>query len=315
MDATYQQWVAPYLETIKEQGYYEDDELYVALVNYDDNPFFPKELRDHSNRLKRENFKKWLHVYGGEPNMSYLDSIIEPEWFDAAVNAHQKLGFEPRGERVCGFDPADTGRDAKARTLRYGVYIDDCFSWLDGDITDATQRAVDDALGFGAADFVYDNVGNGASVKTFATMGGRPAGLSFVGFGAGDGVDDPDSQYLDSERLNKDMFRNKRAQYWWLLRDRFFRTFEAVDKGRYHDPLTLISINGDMPKLAELKSELVKVQRKRTAGVRLVQIESKDEMRKRGIPSPNLADSLMMSFAVQPKSDFKYQRRPVGRRR
>jgi phage terminase large subunit len=70
-----------------------------------------------------------------------------------------------------------------------------------------------------------------------------------------------------------------------------------------------------MPKLAELKSELVKVQRKRTAGVRLVQIESKDEMRKRGIPSPNLADSLMMSFAVQSKSDFKYQRRPVGRRR
>ncbi|HPQ94180.1 MAG TPA: terminase large subunit, partial [Thiolinea sp.] len=318
-DATYQQFVAPYLDAINTQGFHEDEYLYVRRVNFNENPFFPDVLRVESARLKQQNYKKWLHVYQGEPDMEYLDSLIEPEWFEAAVDAHQRLGFEPRGERVCGFDPADTGADAKARALRYGVLIEDVASWLDGDVTDATQKAVDDALAFRATALVYDNIGNGASVKTYATLGGAPAGLAFHGFGAGDTPDDPDQAFdaatadETAPKTNRDTFRNKRAQYWWLLRGRFYRTWEAVVKGRYHDPLTLISLNGHMPQRAQLKRELVKVQRKRTPGLQLIQIESKEEMRKRGIPSPNLADSLMMSFAVPEKSSYRYERRPVRR--
>ena len=321
MSATYQLFVTPYLPHIKQHGFYEDDHIYVALVNYDDNPFFPAELRQHSEQLKKTDFKKWLHVYGGEPNMQYFDALIEPEWFDASVDAHLKLKIVPRGEKVCGFDPADTGRDAKARTLRHGIYIEDCCSWLDGDITEATQRAVDDAVEFRATDLVYDNVGNGASVKTYASMGGKPAGLEFHGFGAAESPDFPDEPFEDAEkndlepRTNKDVFKNKRAQYWWYLRERFFRTWQAVEKQVYHDPTTLISINSQIKELPALKSELVKVQRKRTAGSKLIQIVSKDEMRAKGIPSPNLADSLMKSFAVSPKSDFVFERRPVQRRR
>ena len=319
--ATYQLFVKPYLAQIKQDGFYEDEQIYVGMVNYDDNPFFPAELRQHSEQLKQTNFKKWLHVYGGEPNMQYQDALIEPEWFDAAVDAHVKLGFVPRGEKVCGFDPADTGTDAKARTLRHGVLIVDCCSWLDGDITEATQRAVDDAVEFRATDFIYDNVGNGASVKTYASMGGQPAGLEFHGFGAAESPDFPNEPFEDVEkallepRTNADVFKNKRAQYWWYLRERFFRTWQAVEKQVYHDPLTLISISSSIKELAALKSELVKVPRKRTAGSRLIQIVSKDEMRAKGIASPNLADSLMKSFAIAPKPNFVFERRPVQRRR
>ena len=314
MGATYQQWVAPYQDAINRDGFYEDADIYIARVNYDQNPFFPDELRSHADALKASDYKKWLHVYGGEPNVDYEDSIIEPEWFDAAVNAHVKIGFTPRGERVAGFDVADTGRDAKAIALRYGVLVDECDSWLTGDVTDGAQKATDKALAYGCSDLVYDSIGNGAAVKTYATMGGKPVGLTFTGFGGADGVDFPDVLYEDS-RTNKDMFRNKRAQYYWLLAQRFYRTWQVVEKGAYFDPDTLISINPDMQQLKQLKSELVKIQRKHTPGMRLIQIESKIEMKKRGIPSPNLADALMMAWGNPPKSFYKRERRAPMRRR
>ena len=324
MDDTYQEFVAPYIDTIRQQGFYEDEHIYVALVNYESNPFFPEELRKESDRLKKRNYKKWLHVYGGEPNVDYEDSMIEPEWFDAAVDAHVKLNIIPRGERVTGFDPADTGTDAKARCNRLGILIDDVKSWTTGDITTGTQLAVDDAQDWRASQLIYDNIGNGAAVKTYASMGGKPAGLEFVGFGAADTPDYPDQFYDDpkgerreekGDRTNRNAFKNKRAQYWWLLRDRFYRTYKAVVDGEYHDPDTLISINGSMAELKKLKSELIKVQRVRRAGLKVIQVESKDDMRKRGVPSPNLADSLMMSFAAAEVSSYKYEKRSASGRR
>ncbi len=51
-------------------------------INYWDNPFCPEELRKEAEKLKKKNYKEWLHVYGGEPleqgdeylfNYSYLD--------------------------------------------------------------------------------------------------------------------------------------------------------------------------------------------------------------------------------------------------
>lgn len=306
MDATYQEFVAPYLDVIKEQGFYEDDYIYVGLVNYDDNPFFPKELRDHSEKLKKESYKKWLHVYGGEPNMDYADSIIEPEWFDAAVDAHIKLNIKPRGERVTAFDVADEGKDAKALVSRKGILIDHVDQWWDGDVSDGIDKAFDHADDYRSDDLVYDNVGNGASVKVHLKKCVIREGMTVTGFGGGDGVDMPDEPYKE-DRLNRDMFKNKRAQYWWYLRDRFEATYRAVEKGEYGiDPDSLISISSEIKYLAELKSELVKVQRKRTPGSRLVQIVSKEEMRKQGIPSPNMGDGVVMVFANPPKSNYVY---------
>ncbi|WP_255420773.1 terminase large subunit [Arsenophonus endosymbiont of Aleurodicus floccissimus] len=46
-----------------------------------------------------------------------------------------------------------------------------------------------------------------------------------------------------------------------------------------------------------MKSELIKQKRKRTPGNRLIQLISKDKMRAKGFKSPNMADTLMMSFA------------------
>jgi len=170
---------------------------------------------------------------------------------------------------------------------------------------------------------VVANIGIGAGVKVYLKTANRNQRFLIDGFGGSDRVSDGDAVYdgdpdnpSDTDRLNKDMFRNKRAQYYWYLRDRFYKTWLAVEKKRYIDPLELISISSDIKELKQLKSELIKIPRKRTSGSSLVQIMSKDEMKKKGISSPNLADMIMMIFANSDKpSVYVREYRPPVRRR
>lgn len=304
-DATYQLLVAPYLDALNRDGYYEDDEIYVRKVSMDkDNPWPPKELVDHSAKMKATNYKKWLHVYGGEPGLDVDDPVIEPIWVDAAIDAHVKLRFKPRGERVATFDPADTGKDAKALALRHGVVIEDVQQWHDGDVGDATSRAFDSAFEYRADCLIYDNIGMGAgAVKTYLALSNPTGRMQVAGFGSGDAVDRPDDLYM-GDRKNKDTFKNKRAQFWWYLRDRFENTYKAVIKGEYIDLDLIISLSSSIKDLQQLKSELCKQQRKRTPGSRLIQLVSKEEMRADGIRSPNMADTLMMAWGYQPSEDY-----------
>lgn len=306
--AVYSEYVAPYIDIIDEQGYYEDDELYVCRVSYTDNPWLPDELRNHADKMKKTNFKKWKHVYGGEPDMDFEDTIIEPEWVEAAIDAHIKLGIQPRGIRVTTFDVADGGKDEKALSKRHGCLIEDCESWDDGDVADATLRAFDEAESYNSDDLIYDNIGLGAgAVKVHLRHANAAQRMVVSGFGAGDAPDLPDAIYMPAypgerishrdDRTNRQVFKNKRAQYWVLLADRFYRTYLAVEKGVYSDPDTLISLSSNIKKLKQLKKELCRQQRKRVPGARFIQLVSKEEMRADDIPSPNLADTVMMSFA------------------
>jgi phage terminase large subunit len=59
----------------------------------------------------------------------------------------------------------------------------------------------------------------------------------------------------------------------------------------------MISISSDCEHISKLKSELTKIQRKRSGNTSMIQIESKADMRSRGMRSPNIADSLVYCFA------------------
>jgi len=295
---TYSRFVQPYLDSINAKGYYEDDYIYVKRVSWRDNPKFPEVLRIEMERDRDANYKKYLHVWEGECNADYEDSVIEAEWFDAAIDAHIKLNHQPRGDRVVGFDPADAGTDAKATAQRHGMLVTGIKKWTDGDIDIAVDRAFDEAFDYRANIIVYDNIGVGAGVKV--GLAARIAGQSIdvQGFGAGD---TPWPGKYQEDRKNEDVFRNLRAMGWWLLRDRFERTYKAIVKGEYYDPMLMISLSSDINDLdlAQLKTELVRQQRKRTAGSKMIQLISKDEMRAKKIPSPNMADALMMCFMVK----------------
>jgi phage terminase large subunit len=296
--AVYSEYIKPHEDIIERQGFYEDEHLYVCKVGLDDNPFAPQELIDASAAMKKQAYKKWLHIYGGYPNTNYEDSIIQPEWFEAAIDAHLKLKtIKAEGVKSLGFDPADNGADAKATALRHGSLVTHIYEWDDGELPDAIDKAFMQAYDLRADFLVYDADGLGAGVKVGLEK--RIEGKSLVvdAYRGGARVDNPDVKYADS--TNKNIFKNKRAQYWWLLRDRFEATYNAINHGVYSDPDLLISLKSDIPHLKALKSELTRVKRK-TSNNSSIQLESKDDMRKRGVHSPNLGDALVMCFANSP---------------
>jgi phage terminase large subunit len=297
MDATYTRFVTPYLNEITESGHFEDENIYVSKVGHSDNPWFPAELRTEMESCKKTNFRKYLHIWEGECNTDYEDSVIQPEWVDASIDAHKKLGFEPRGVKSLGFDPADEGTDDKAYVVRHGSVVLDCRSWGDGDLEDGTERAYQVAYEQRCTDFVYDSIGVGAGVKMkLRALNGNGA-MTVEGFCGSEAPTYPDRKYKQ-DRKNGDLFRNKRAQWWWYLRDRFEATYRAIEHGEYLNPDDLISLSSDMPRLKLLKAELTRVQRKRGRSVSsLIQIESKQDMKSRALKSPNLADALVYSFA------------------
>jgi phage terminase large subunit len=169
--------------------------------------------------------------------------------------------------------------------------------WDDGELPDAIDRAFAQAYDKRVDELVYDADGLGAGVKVGLDKRIEGKQLSVEAYRGGAGVDFPDLLYADS--TNKDLFRNKRAQYWWMLRDRFEATYNAVEHGVYTDPEKLISLDSSIPHLRALKAELTRVKRK-FSNTTKIQLESKEDMRKRGVHSPNMADALVMCFANKP---------------
>jgi len=296
-DPTYTRFITPWSDMLDAQGFYEDELHYVERMNYEDNAWFPYELQLEMEKMKRENYRDYLHVWMGQPVGASENAIIDPLWVRSAIDAHLKLGFKPAGVRSIGFDPADTGNDSKAYAVRHGSVVTHCRAWFDGDITDAITSVFDTARDLRATDLVFDQVGVGSAVKHHITLlEGRDA-FTTTGFLGNDIPDDPAALYMDDRRMD-DTFRNLRAQAFWFLRDRFEKTHRAIEKGDYIDPNELISLDSSMEGLTQLCSELSRIERKRGAIYNnQIQIESKDDMKKRGLKSPGLADSLMYAFS------------------
>jgi phage terminase large subunit len=298
-DDTYQRFIAPYAEHLDKYGFYEDDMHYICKVNYWDNPWFKgTELENEMELDKKNNYRRYLHVWEGYPKADYGDAIIEPEWVEAAIGGAEKLGYKPTGLKVTGFDVADEGKDAKAAIDRFGSLVTKVDMWLDGDIDDAINKAFTQAYDNQSDILVYDSVGVGAGVKVGLDQRVAGRNITVEGFSGGAAVRYPNEKY-QGDKYNKDVFRNLRAQYWWNLRDRFYKTYLAVTKGEYHNPDDMIFLPSDLDHLAILKDELCRVQRKRSGGDK-IQVESKTDMVKRKMKSPNLADALVYTFGNEP---------------
>ena len=123
------------------------------------------------------------------------------------------------------------------------------------------------------------------------------ARLQYSKFNAGDAVAFPDAQYAREGNIkNKDFFSNLKSQTWWTIADRFRATYDAVKNGTKYPADQLISISSDMPQLEKLKTELSTPRRDFDLNGK-VKVESKKDLAKREIASPNLGDAFVQCFA------------------
>lgn len=300
-----QRFIVPYQAQIERDGFYIDDLHLIVKVNYCDNPWFPDELeKERLYDLATLPRSTYDHIWMGAFNDSVDDAIIPAEWFDASIDAHKKLGFKPVGAIICAHDPSDEGGDAKGIAIRQGSVILDVEVKNTGDVNEGCDWAIDRAIKANADLFVWDCDGMGVSLKRQVDQAFKGKRIDFKMFRGSETPDQPDKVYepLDrenkptkKERTNRNLFKNKRAQRYWQLRDRFYATYQAVEKERYIDPDKLLSISSDCKDLNILRSELCRIPRKYNAQG-TIQIMTKKEMERLKIYSPNAADSVMMSI-------------------
>lgn len=249
---------------------------------------------------------------------SVVGVVIPQEWVQAAIDAHEKLGFEPTGRRGAALDIADEGPDLNALCVSRGVLVENVTPWagVGSDTTATTQKAfaVCDVLGITELDYDADGMGAGLRgdarllnenrkvkirVRAFRGSGGKAFPKEPIETAAPRGAQFKPGDRDTVERLNEDYYENAKAQAWFSLRFRFQRTYRAVklaeageDWRASFDEGDLISLSGRMPGLGTLTQELSQAQYTASKAGKMLINKAPD-----GMKSPNMADSVVIRFA------------------
>ena len=301
-------FINPFWEHIERDGYYEDDLHLIVRMNYTDNPWFAESGLDEERRWDYENLPRALydHIWLGKPNDSIDSALVMAEWFDACIDAHIRLGWTIQGKKIAAHDPSDKGPDSKGYVARHGPLVYSIEEKLDGDVNEGGHWAADLALQQGVDAYMWDGDGMGAGLaeQNSKAFNGKKTVLSV--FRGSEGVDFPDTIYkaatraaVQDQRNNSNSFKNKRAQYYFDLRDRIYRTYRWVIHGEYADRDECISFSSDIDLLPKLRAEVCRMPIKPN-GSGLNELYSKPDMKtKFKVASPNLADPLMMTMRTK----------------
>lgn len=225
--------------------------------------------------------------------------VIPAAWVRAAVG----LVLDDSGATIAGLDVADEGGDANAWCYRKGPVYKSFETWKEGDTTYTTRKAFGLCIDAGVDALHYDSIGVGAGVKgesrsLVQTNPNLYKRLAVKGVNVGDSGKKLKGLY-EGVRKNSDMFANRKAMEWWNVRRRFERTYKHVNGIHTYPHSELISI----PNRASLIAELSVVTWDLDASGKII-IESKKQLRTRGIKSPNEAEALILCSSKPSSIDY-----------
>jgi phage terminase large subunit len=312
-----QRFIKPFENDLLKYGVYEDDYHYIVKMNYNDNPWFPDVLEQERRHDKLTlSSAMYEHIWEGAYNDFVEDGLIKAEWFDACIDAHIHLGIQPEGIRFASHDPSDEGPDAKGYAFRHGIVVKDLREMPDGDINMGGDWAVKLAIAHKVDAFTWDCDGMGIGLKRQVASAFDGKSTLLAMFRGSKKIDNPEAVFepigapLQNQTKNKDALANQRAQYYYDLRKRIFKTFEAVTKGVYHNPQELISFSSDIELLPQLRSEVCLMPIKPNRSGKFELFTKKELKAKFKFKSPNLADSVMMLCKEPHKQNINHSVRP-----
>lgn len=256
----------------------------VRKINYNENPFLSDTALQVIRAVEDKDTAKYKHVYLGEPLSDTDGVIIKRDWVEAAI------GFEAkRGAKVIGYDPADGG-DANAWCLFDGGMCLDTDQWKgrEDELSKSAKRVLETAKRTNS-EIGYDSIGVGAHVGSTLNDLGYP---KHYRYNAGSKVARPKQLYEGIP--NNEFFANLKAQTWWEVADRFRNTYNHIKNGEQHRAEQLIGISPDCNNLEQLMLELC-TPKKDYDKLGRVKVESKDDLKARGVESPNLAEAFIIA--------------------
>lgn len=304
-DFVYRKFVTGTPDTlIRDKIYGDVGDTIKRKINYTENPFLSSTLLRVIEKTRNQDAEEYAHVYGGDPIEDDDQVIIKRSWVKAAIDAHKVLGIEPTGSKRIGFDIADSGVDKNAAVSVRGfhVYMVDEWKGREDELLKSASRVHARAV-FSKSEIHYDSIGIGAFAGSHFEALNAEEDCKFEvqhhKFNAGGAVINPDRQ-IDPNNpespTNADFYVNVKAQTWWEVAGRFRHTFNAVTKGHTPDPDRIISISSDCDHLEGLIDEL-STPRKDISLTGKAKVESKKDLEKREVPSPNKADAFICAFA------------------
>ncbi len=201
-----------------------------------------------------------VRVRGQFPSQSAMQ-FISADDVDKARNVHlrkEQYSFAPK---IIGVDPAWTGDDSLEIVLRQGLYSVSLATLARNDndieVANLIARLEDEHQ----ADAVFIDAGYGTGIVSAGQVMGRSWRMIWF---SGKSID---AGYL-----------NKRAEMWGMMK-KWIKAGGAInpdDEDLYQDligPETVARLDGK------------------------IQLESKEDMKERGLPSPNKGDALALTFA------------------
>lgn len=290
LDATYQRYVInPPSDSI------------ITKINWRDNPHFPDSLEQERQDMLIADPDGYQHVWEGEPLADSELAIIPPKWARACIDIHKKIGLEPTGLKRLGFDVSGGGKDPNANVIVDGQIVTLASEFRQSDPVSAAYDSWQTMLDNEATYFTFDVIGVGSGTEQtlkepaweYEKLG--KGKITITPYDAGGAVDSPDINCPMHNKPNKLIYSNSKAQEWWRLRyscQQAWLASQGMDYNR--DAILSIdseSLDGDV--LEKLLFEMSCPQRE-YMGSKL-KVESKDKLAKRGIPSHNLADALIMA--------------------
>jgi hypothetical protein len=273
---------------------HESGEIPVITVHWRDHPFRDE---DWAAREKRRITKV---TFASEHDIDFSASlsgmVIEKQWVDAAVELWKLLPHPSHGPATAGLD-VGAGKDLSVFQPRRGELVLKALSREDPDTTDTANWALDLCGQYGIRLLTYDSVGVGEGVKSTLKRGWHEI-RGFRIQACAWGLPPTGSRRWEDGRSSKERFRDIKAEVWWIMRERFRNSYEhhefllSHEGGIKHDQCECILLEPSI----ELQRQLVTVRYETSAVGSKIQIESKLQLRARGVKSPDYADALAYSF-------------------
>ena len=248
-------------------------------------------------RKKQEELSSTPATWAAEYDIDYAASVegicILAKWVEASRKLAKALDRQPQGPGIAGLD-VGAGRAKSVLVPKFGPLVLMPSFWQTVDNIQTTYDALDVARQLGVGKINYDSAGVGntvTSVLVHANTGGVVASPVNVGV-------PPTETLMPDGRMATEWFGNLKAQLWWAMRDAFKATYEHVryleghDDGVPHAEHEMIL----MPDCNELIGQVSLPKWFRNEAGKIV-IETKKQLAMRGVPSPDYAEALVLTFA------------------
>lgn len=264
----------------------------------------PGKTEEWYEKRKEKAMKEGLsHLFAQEVDRDYAASIegmiIRPEWARACLDAHIKLahlGDWFAGEKLAAQDIADGGADLNAYASRHGSVFRRTEKWA-GEAGDAATSAVPFSMEDGVHELYYDCIGVGTGFKVkineMKQHASWPKSLRVMPWDASASVLNPTDNVIPGDPdspTNEDVYENLKAQAWFAMRSRCWKTYLAVERGAVYPISEMISLPSDMANVQQLIMELSQAVKKTSLTTGKTVVDKAPS----GSKSPNMADAGVM---------------------